>query len=256
MQNFSHADLNVVYEDNHIIVVLKPQNVPCCPDGTGDTDLLSVVKSYLKEKYAKAGEAFAGLVHRLDRPTGGVMVFAKTTKAASRISADIQENTKSAENADADFPEKKIEKKYFAVTVGVPKQRVAELTHYLLKDEAKNKVRCVPMATDGAQRASLDYQVLEEKDNLSLLLIRLHTGRAHQIRVQLSQIGTPVFGDQKYGEGKTPVGFNLALWASELRVVHPVTKEKMTFRVYPPVDEVPWKYFDVRRHLAVSIKNN
>lgn len=243
MKTFTFEDLNIVYEDNHIITAVKPQNIPSCPDGTGDKDMLSAVKEYLIDKYDKKGDAFAGLVHRLDRPTGGVMVFAKTSKAASRMSESFREG-------DA-------EKKYLAVVVGSPREKsVLGLTNYLLKDGAKNMVYNVPMATEGAKRAVLDYTTIASDDSLSLVSVRLHTGRAHQIRVQMSVLGNPLFGDQKYGQGKSPAGFNLALWATELKFTHPTTKERMVFRVYPPVEEVPWKYFDINRYLAISIKNN
>ena len=242
-KEFTAEDLQVVYEDNQVIVVVKPQNVPSCPDDTGDPDLLTVVKQYLIHKYDKTGDAFVGLVHRLDRPTGGVMVYAKTSKAASRLS----ESMKNGE----------FEKKYFAIVVGAPKiPSQMNLTHYLVKDSSKNMVYAVPMTTEGAKKASLDYVTLDSVEGMSLLSIRLHTGRAHQIRVQMQTLGCPLFGDQRYGQGKSPVGFNLALWAVELKFIHPVSKEKMSFRVYPPVDEVPWKYFDVSRHLSISIKDN
>lgn len=253
MKELTCDELNVVYEDNHIIVVVKPQNVPSCPDGTGDKDMLTLVKEYLIKKYDKKGDAFVGLVHRLDRPTGGVMVFAKTSKAASRLSESI----KAASHSSEGFKNEEFEKKYLTVVVGKPRENsVVGLKNYLLKDAAKNIVYNVPMATEGAKCAVLDYTVIASNDDLSLLSVRLHTGRAHQIRVQMSVLGTPVFGDQKYGQGKSPVGYNLALWATELRLIHPTTKETLVFRVYPPTDAVPWKYFDINRYLAVSIKNN
>ena len=241
--DYSISDLNIVYEDNHIIVVVKPQNMPCCPDETKDLDLLSVIKEYVKVTYNKPGDAFVGLVHRLDRPTGGVMVYAKTSKAAMRISEDIKK--------------REIDKSYLAIVMGTPRENsIIGLTNYLLKDTAKNKVLCVPMATEGAKQAILDYSTIESKNNLSLLKVKLHTGRAHQIRAQLAHLALPLFGDQKYGEGKTPVGYNLALWALELKITHPTTKEKLVFRVYPPVEDIPWKFFDINRHLSISIKNN
>ena len=243
MERFSYKDLNVVYEDNHVIVVVKPQNIPSCPDETGDIDMQTIIKEYLIDKYQKPGDAFVGLVHRLDRPTGGVMVFAKTSKAASRLSEGIKNG--------------EFEKKYLAVVVGTPREKsIVGLTNYLLKNAAKNIVYNVPMATEGAKKAVLDYTTIASTDTVSLLSIKLHTGRAHQIRVQMSVLGNPLFGDQKYGQGKSPVGYNLALWATELKFVHPTTKENLVFRVYPPTDEVPWKYFDVNRYLAITIKNN
>ncbi len=242
-QEFTSENLQVVYEDNHIIAIVKPQNVPSCPDETGDKDALSTVKDYLIKKYNKSGDAYVGLIHRLDRPTGGVMVFAKTSKAASRMCEAMK---------NGDF-----EKRYFAVVVGVPREKsILGLTNYLLKDSSKNMVYAVPMATEGAKKAVLDYTTLDVKDNLSLVSVKLHTGRAHQIRVQMQTLGHPLFGDQRYGANKSPAGYNLALWAVELKLTHPVTKERMVFRVYPPVDNVPWKFFDVSRYLSISIKDN
>jgi len=242
MTDFSYKDLEIVHEDNHVIVVVKPQNVPSCPDETGDLDLQTAIKQYLVEKYDKPGEAYVGLVHRLDRPTGGVMVYAKTSKAAARLSEAIKNG--------------EVEKKYLTVVVGDPKEKsINGLTHYLIKNPQKNIVQVVPMATEGAKKAVLDYRTLEQKEGMSLLSVRLHTGRAHQIRVQLATMGIPLFGDQKYGQNKSPAGYNLALWATELKFCHPTTKEALVFRVYPPVHEVPWKYFDVSRYLSVRIKS-
>lgn len=242
-QEFTADNLQVVYEDNHVIVVVKPQNVPSCPDESGDADVLTVIKEYLKKKYDKPGDAYVGLVHRLDRPTGGVMVYAKTSKAAARLCESLK---------IGDF-----EKRYFAVVVGSPKnQSMLNLTHYLVKDSSKNMVYAVPMATEGAKPAILDYTTLASENNLSLVSVKLHTGRAHQIRVQMATVGNPLFGDQRYGAEKSPAGYNLALWAVELKFTHPTTKERMVFRVYPPIDNVPWKFFDVSRYLSVSIKDN
>lgn len=239
MKQFSIEDINIIYEDNHILVVVKPQNMACCPDNSGDKDMLSLLKEYLINKYDKKGEAFLGLVHRLDRPTGGVMVYAKTSKAAQRLSQGIREND--------------IEKKYLAVVVGKPRDKQNQLVHYLLKNSTQNKVYSVPMATDGAKKAILNYKVLEENGNYSLIDIRLITGRSHQIRVQFSSIGCPLYGDQKYGEGLSPID-NIALWATELKFSHPITKERLVYRVYPPIDNIPWKLFDVNRFLAINIK--
>lgn len=240
MKKYSIEDVNIVFEDNHVLVVVKPQNLPVCPDGSGDLDLLSILKEYLKEKYDKKGDAFLGLVHRLDRPTGGVMVFAKTSKAAKRLSEEIKKG--------------ELEKRYFTVVHGIPKEKQGELIHYLVKNPGKNIVYTVPMATEGAKKAVLYYKVLSVNDKMSLIDIRLKTGRSHQIRVQMSSSGTPLFGDQKYSEGRTLPGYNIALWSVELKFFHPVSKEKLVFRVYPPVEEIPWKYFDVNRFLTINIK--
>ena len=223
-------DIDIVYEDNHIIVVLKPQGVPTCGDESGDDSLLEGVRRYLKVTYEKPGNVYVGLIHRLDRPTGGVMVFAKTSKAASRLSEQIR---------GGDF-----EKKYFAVLVGTPKEPQKTLVNYLKKNPVNNMVYLCPPTTDGAKMASLDYRVLQEREGLCLAEVRLHTGRTHQIRVQMAGIGHPVYGDMRYGGENAKKGW-LALWAYSLSFTHPVTKERMRFMVQPPADNAPWKYFDL-----------
>lgn len=239
MKAFDFNDINIVYEDNHLLVVVKPQMLPTCPDASGDDDLLTVLKRYLVEKYNKTGEAYLGLVHRLDRPTGGVMVFAKTSKAAARLAESISTG--------------EFEKKYLAITHGSMRDKRGVLKNGLLKDEAKNEVYCVPIATEGAKIAVLEYKTMEEKkEGLTLVDVKLVTGRSHQARVQLATQGTPIFGDQKYGKGKTLPGYNLALWAYELKFPHPTTKEKLVFRVYPPIEEVPWKFFDIPTKLSIK----
>lgn len=223
--------LNVIYEDNHVIVVIKPQNIPTQEDESKDKDLLTMVKEYIKEKEDKPGNVFVGLVHRLDRPTGGVMVFAKTSKAASRLSAQIAEN--------------EFKKRYLAVVLGKPREKRLKLVNYLQKNARTNTVQVVPELTTGAKRAELEYEVIEAKEKVSLVDVKLYTGRSHQIRVQMKHIGCPVYGDVKYGGDKLAKGHNLALWAYELKFVHPTTKENMTFKVYPPEDIVPWNVFDL-----------
>ncbi len=237
--SIDYNDLNIAYEDNHLLVVVKPQNIPVAADSSGDDDLLSALKRYLKDKYSKPGEAYLGLVHRLDRPTGGVMVFAKTSKAAARLSESIR---------SGDF-----EKRYLAVTAGVPRDKKGVLKNALYKDEATNTVYAVPLATEGARLALMEYNVMEAKQGLALLDIRLYTGRSHQIRVQLKTIGCPVFGDMKYGADKSPEGYDMALWATEIRFPHPTTREKMVFRVYPPKDDIPWKFFDIATRLSIKM---
>ena len=219
----------ILYEDNHILVVLKEQNVASCPDETGDENMLGLLKEYIRVKYAKKGNVYLGLVHRLDRPTGGVMVFAKTGKAASRLSAQMREG---------DFA-----KKYLAVLCGVPEKRSGRLTHFLKKNAENNTVYISTQAAEGAKEAVLDYNILEEKGGFSLAEIKLHTGRSHQIRVQMAGIGCPVFGDVKYGEDKAVRG-KLALWAYSLSFTHPVLKERVRFMAEPPA-ELPWKNFSV-----------
>lgn len=230
-------DLVILYEDNHIIVVLKPQNVPCCPDESGDDNLLDAVKRYLKEEYKKEGNAFAGLVHRLDRPTGGVMVYAKTSKAAARLTNQMKEGD--------------IEKKYLAVLCGVPSKKKAVLENYLRKNSVNNTVYVCTQTEEGAKFASLDYEINQTVWDLCLAEINLHTGRTHQIRVQMSAINAPVYGDMRYGGAKAVKG-RLALWAYSLGFTHPVTGERYRFIVQPPADLSPWKLFDT----SVFTKNS
>ena len=225
--------LDVVYEDNHVVVVLKPQNVPSQEDSSGDLDMLNMVKEYVKEKYNKPGNVFIGLVHRLDRPTGGLMAFARTSKAASRLTEEIQ---------SGDF-----EKTYFAITCGIPREKQGRLTHYLKKDEKNNIVEIVPKLEKGAKEASLLYKVLETYgDKYALVEVNLLTGRSHQIRVQMAAIGCPLFGDVKYN-GRA-AGKNLALWATKLEFLHPTTKDRLVFKSYPPEME-PWKSFKIEKYI-------
>ena len=224
-------ELNVVYEDNHIIVVVKPQNVPTQEDESKDKDLLTMVKEYIKVKENKPGNVYVGLVHRLDRPTGGIMVFAKTSKSASRLTQEMH---------TGDF-----KKRYLAVVVGKPREKRAKLVNYLLKNARTNTVQVVPELTTNAKRAELDYVVLDDNEKCSLVEVNLATGRSQQIRVQRKNIGCPIYGDVKYGGDKLAKGHNLALWAYELKFVHPTTKENMTFKCYPPEDITPWNVFNL-----------
>ena len=229
-------DLIILYEDNHIIVVLKPQNVPCCEDESKDKDLLSVIKDYIKEKENKPGNVYVGLVHRLDRPTGGVMVYAKSSKAAARLSESMK---------TGDF-----EKKYFTVLVGTPREKSATLTNYMKKNPINNMVYVCGQTVEGAKFAEIEYKILEEKGGLSLAEIKLHTGRSHQIRVQMANIGTPVFGDMRYG-GEKAVKGKLALWATSLSFTHPVSRQRLCFKIEPPKDIIPWKYFETGKAVEV-----
>ena len=212
-------DLKVIYEDNHIIAVEKKPNIPSQADKTEDIDMLSIVKNYIKEKYQKPGNVYLGLVHRLDRPVGGIMIFAKTSKAASRLSNEVRE--------------KVFKKKSLAVVDGKLDKKEGVLEDYLYKDERNNISKVVKKEKKNAKYAKLEYKVLKYNKikDLSLLEINLHTGRHHQIRVQLSNMGHSIFGDQKYGtRGR---GKQIALWAYELTIIHPTTKEKMTFTDMP-----------------------
>ena len=226
-------ELIILYEDNHIIVVLKPQNLPCCPDESKDENLLDSVKLYIKEKYNKPGNVYVGLVHRLDRPTGGVMVFAKTSKAASRLSEQMKSGG--------------FEKRYFAVLCSILDKKKGTLENYLKKHSLNNMVYVCTQTEDGAKFASLDYEIKEERDGLSLAEINLNTGRTHQIRVQTSAINAPVYGDMRYG-GEKAVKGKLALWAYSLRFSHPTTGERLRFIALPPVEDSPWNKFDTKNY--------
>ena len=220
----------ILFEDNHILVVLKEQNLASCPDESGDENLLDLLKDYLKRTYDKPGNVYLGLVHRLDRPTGGVMVFAKTSKAAGRLSEQMK---------TGDF-----EKRYLTVLNGAPNPENGRLVNYLKKNTINNMVYLSTEGTDGAKYAALDYRVLEKRGGLALTEVKLHTGRSHQIRVQFAGIAHPVYGDMRYG-GEFAIKGRLALWAYSLAFTHPVTKERMRFLSEPPADETPWKFFSV-----------
>lgn len=218
-------NIPILYEDNHILVVEKPRNIPVQADQTGDPDLLTLLKEDIKIRYQKPGNVYLGLVHRLDRPVGGVMVFAKTSKAASRLS-------------DA-FRRQAVERSYLAVVRGAPSEKAGLLTHYLVKNARENKVAVVRPSHPQGKKAVLDYEWIGQQDRLSLLSVRLHTGRPHQIRVQLAASGCPLYGDQKYGIHVNKPGQQLALWSHEISFIHPVQKEEMHFISNPPA-EYPW----------------
>ncbi len=222
-------NIKTIYEDNHIIVVEKPVNIASQADDSGDADMLSILKDEIKNRYGKPGNVYLGLVHRLDRPVGGVMVFAKTSKAASRLSDQIRK--------------REFEKRYMAVVHGVPKERKGSLHDFLYKDVRTNIVKVVPPSHKDAKEALLDYQVAEVQGGLSLVHVNLHTGRSHQIRVQLSSAGYPIYGDQKYGADVNKPGQQIALWSSSISFSHPTKKEMMVFNCRPP-DEYPWNLFE------------
>ncbi len=226
--------IKIFYEDNHLLVVEKPVNILTQGDITGDKDLLTILKEDIKERYNKPGNVFLGLIHRLDRPVGGVMVFAKTSKAASRLSEQIRIGG--------------FKKTYLAVIYGTPDISEGKLEHYLAKDREKNKVYIVNDRKKGGKKAILEYEVLGNAvlgnaENMSLVKINLITGRSHQIRVQFASTGHPLFGDQKYGEGLSKPGEQLALWSYSIEVAHPVKGEKMMFQCNPP-QIYPWDIFE------------
>ncbi|MCH5166132.1 MAG: RluA family pseudouridine synthase [Clostridiales bacterium] len=222
--------ITVLYEDNHLLVVVKPQNIPTQADSSGDVDLLTMLKQYLIKKYNKPGDAFLGLVHRLDRPTGGIMVFAKTSKAASRLSEQIRDS------------EGEFEKTYAAVAVG-RLNRKGRVEHYLVKDVQANTVTVAPSSLEGAKKAVSEIDTIDEKNGLSLVRIKLLTGRTHQARVQLKALGAPIVGDYRYAGDKLVKSPHLALWAYKLTFAHPISGDKLKFIAAPP-DEFPWTEFD------------
>ncbi len=224
-------NLNVLYEDNHIIVVEKIINVPVQEDSSKDIDMLTIIKSYLKKKYNKKGNVYLGLIHRLDRPVGGVMVFAKTSKAASRLSNDVRLN--------------KVKKTYLAIVHGKLDNKSGKLIDKLKKD---NKTNTSYIDNENGKESILEYELLkyDNKKDLSLLKINLITGRHHQIRVQMSNNGNPLYGDQRYGiQDKKQI----ALYAYKLKLTHPVTKEIMKFKYFPKEDGIWNMIKDVKEML-------
>lgn len=224
------SEISILYEDNHLLVVVKPPNLLSQGDRTGDQDLHNLLKEYIREKYNKPGNVYLGLVHRLDRPTGGVMVFAKTSKAAGRLSQQIRENS--------------FDRVYLAVVAGYPEPLQGRRQDYLLKDNRTNIVSVVKPNVSGAQEAILTYQVADMRDGCSLVRIQLQTGRPHQIRVQMASFGHPLVGDQRYGP-RSNVRQQIALWAEKICFLHPTTKERLEFS-QPPPREKPWIDF---RHI-------
>ena len=220
----------ILFEDNHLLVVEKPVNMPSQADESGDRDLLTALKEMIKVREQKPGNVFLGLVHRLDRPVGGVMVFAKTSKAASRLAQTFQSRV--------------CQKSYRAVARGEMKGETRRLVDHLLKDEATNTVSVVPQGTVFAKEAILEVTPIQVVQEMSLVHVELFTGRSHQIRVQLAHAGFPLFGDQKYGSQVNRAGEQLALWATTLSLPHPTTKEMLTFHSAPP-QVFPWNQFSM-----------
>ena len=218
--------VKVLYEDNHIIVAIKPAGVLSQSDGSNAPDMLTILKAYIKEKYQKPGEVYLGLVHRLDRPVSGVMVFARTSKAASRLSEQIRT--------------RKVEKIYRCVVKGVL-EGSGRLENYIFKDESRNMVTVSDTERPGYKTSYLDYKALASKDGLTLVEVKLGTGRSHQIRAQMAHAGYPLFADQKYGEADKGCK-DIALEAYKLTFEHPVKREFITFEA-PIPQEFPWNLF-------------
>ena len=218
--------VKVLYEDNHIIVALKPAGVLSQGDGSNSPDMLTILKAYIKEKYEKPGDVYLGLVHRLDRPVSGVMVFARTSKAASRLSEQIRN--------------RKVEKIYRCVVDGILEGE-GRLENYISKDENSNKVTVADREKPGYKAAYLDYKSLASEAGLTMAEIRLGTGRSHQIRAQMAHCGHPIIGDQKYGLSDKRCK-DIALEAYRLSFEHPVKREFITFEA-PLPEGFPWSLF-------------
>ncbi|WP_163444669.1 RluA family pseudouridine synthase [Flavobacterium columnare] len=219
-------NLAVLYEDNHIIIVNKRVGDIVQGDKTGDKPLSDVVKEYLKEKYNKPGEVFLGVVHRLDRPTTGIVLFAKTSKALSRIN-DL-------------FKNRETQKTYWAIVKNKPSQKEATLIHYLKRNPQKNTSKAHLKEVADSKKAILDYKIIKELNNYFVLEVSLHTGRHHQIRSQLSAIGCPIKGDLKYGFDRSNKDGGIHLHARKLQLIHPVSKEIISVTA-PVPDDIIWK---------------
>ncbi|MGK0453006.1 MAG: 23S rRNA pseudouridine1911/1915/1917 synthase [Paraglaciecola sp.] len=218
-------NLQVLFEDNHIIIVNKRSGDITQGDKTGDKPLSDVVKEYIKKKYDKAGNVFLGVVHRLDRPTSGVIIFARTSKALERLNKMLRD--------------KIISKTYWAVVKEHPKREKDTLINFLKKNPKNNKSSVYTKEIDGSKKAILHYQVLKKLDNYSLLEVDLETGRHHQIRAQLSAIGFPIKGDLKYGFNRSNKDGSIHLHARKIEFMHPVTKEQISV-IAPTPKEVIW----------------
>lgn len=221
-------DIPIIYEDNHLLVIDKPTGLLSQEDYSGEPDVLTLCKQYIKKKYNKPGDVYLGLVHRLDRPVSGVMVIARTSKAASRLSAQIRKRV--------------IDKTYWAMVNGRTPP-FGELVHFLKKDSRTNVVKAFKSKKGGAKESRLKFQTLKQNAHYSLVEVDLITGRPHQIRVQMAKEGFPLWGDHKYGDPSESKGKDIALRAVKLEIEHPTKKELMTFTARIPSGQ-PWNFFD------------
>ena len=219
-------NLQVLFEDNHLLIVNKRAGDITQGDKTGDKPLSEVVKEYVKDKYNKPGNVFIGTVHRLDRPTSGIVIFARTSKALERLNKMLRD--------------KVIQKTYWAIVKNQPKVKTDTLTNFLKKDSKKNKSFVYKKEIEGSKKATLHFKVIQQLDNYSLLEVDLETGRHHQIRTQLSHIGSPIKGDLKYGFDRSNKDGSISLHARKINFIHPVTKEIITIIAPTPTDPI-WK---------------
>ena len=217
-------NLEVLYEDNHIIIVNKKAGDITQGDKTGDKPLSDIVKEYIKEKYNKPGNVFIGTVHRLDRPTSGIVIFARTSKALERLNKMLREKT--------------IKKTYWALVKNQPVKTSKTLINFLKKDTKKNKSFVYKKEIEGSKKAILHYKIIKKLENYSLLEIDLETGRHHQIRTQLSHIGSPIKGDLKYGFNRSNKDGSISLHARKIAFIHPVSKEQISVVAPTPKDPI------------------
>lgn len=224
--------MTVLYEDNHIIIVNKTCSEIVQGDKTGDKPLSEVIKHYLKTKYNKQGNVFCGVTHRLDRPVSGVVIFAKTSKALARLNNMFQKG--------------EIKKTYWAIVKKTPAQQKAILTHYLVRNEAKNKSSAYDKQVPNSKLARLSYEVVTQSDTYTLLKVNLETGRHHQIRCQLAKIGSPIKGDLKYGFNRSNPNGGISLHAREVEFIHPVSKEKIHIVAPVPKEDNLWHFFETK----------
>ena len=222
--------MTVVYEDNHIIVVNKTASEIVQADKTGDTPLSETVKQYLKEKYQKPGNVFLGVTHRLDRPVSGLVIFAKTSKALTRLNEMFRAG--------------EVKKTYWAVVKNAPKESEGELVHFLVRNEKQNKSYAYDKEVTNSKKAVLDYRLIGRSDNYYLLEVDLKTGRHHQIRCQLAKMGCPIKGDLKYGSPRSNPDGSICLHARRVRFVHPVSKELIELKAPLPEGNL-WKGFEL-----------
>ena len=222
--------MTVVYEDNHIIVVNKTASEIVQADKTGDTPLSETVKQYLKEKYQKPGNVFLGVTHRLDRPVSGLVIFAKTSKALTRLNEMFRAG--------------EVKKTYWAVVKNAPKESEGELVHFLVRNEKQNKSYAYDKEVPNSKKAVLDYRLIGRSDNYYFLEVDLKTGRHHQIRCQLAKMGCPIKGDLKYGSPRSNPDGSICLHARRVRFVHPVSKELIELKAPLPEGKL-WKGFEL-----------
>lgn len=222
--NFRSIEKRILYEDNHLFVINKNSGELVQGDKTGDVPLIENIKQFIKVRDKKPGNVYLGLIHRLDRPTSGVLIFAKTSKALSRMNEM--------------FKTRDVEKLYWAIVEGKVEQKFERLEHYLRKNQKKNLVTVFTHPTKDAKKAILEYKVLGELDNYTLLEVDLYTGRSHQIRSQLSFIGNPIKGDLKYGSKRSNRDGSISLHARKISFIHPVSKENIEIIAQPPKDKI------------------